>query len=35
MESLITHKYKLEQLDDAFQGLQDRPSGFVKAVICI
>ena len=35
MESLITHRYTLEQLDNAFQDLQDKPAGFMKAIVSI
>jgi threonine dehydrogenase-like Zn-dependent dehydrogenase len=31
--SLITHKYRLAQLDDALNAVRDRPDGFLKAVI--
>ena len=30
---LITHRYKLEQLDEALNATRDRPDGFVKAVV--
>jgi threonine dehydrogenase-like Zn-dependent dehydrogenase len=30
---LITHRYGLDQVDDAFRALASKPSGFIKAVI--
>jgi threonine dehydrogenase-like Zn-dependent dehydrogenase len=31
--SLISHCFPLEAVDDAFQALQAKPAGFLKAVI--
>ena len=33
MASLITHRYGLDQVDQAFQALVDKPSGYHKAII--
>jgi threonine dehydrogenase-like Zn-dependent dehydrogenase len=33
MSDLLTHRFPLEQADQAFEALQDKPTGFVKAVI--
>ncbi|HEX2982200.1 MAG TPA: hypothetical protein VHO28_01515, partial [Ignavibacteriales bacterium] len=30
---LITHSYKLEELNEAFQAVKDRPDGLIKAYI--
>lgn len=30
---LVTHRYALDQLDDAFRDTRDRPDGFVKAIV--
>jgi threonine dehydrogenase-like Zn-dependent dehydrogenase len=35
MASLVTHRFGLGQVDEAFQALSTKPSGFVKAVITI
>ncbi|MEN3203177.1 MAG: zinc-binding dehydrogenase [Atribacterota bacterium] len=35
MEPLITHKYSLDQVDQAFIDLETKPKGFIKGVICI
>jgi threonine dehydrogenase-like Zn-dependent dehydrogenase len=32
-EPLYTHRYKLEQLDEALNATRDRPEGFVKALV--
>jgi threonine dehydrogenase-like Zn-dependent dehydrogenase len=32
-DPLFTHRFKLEELDKAFQIVTDRPSGFVKALV--
>jgi threonine dehydrogenase-like Zn-dependent dehydrogenase len=32
---LLTHHFRLEQADQAFEALQDKPTGFVKAVITL
>jgi threonine dehydrogenase-like Zn-dependent dehydrogenase len=32
-EPLVTHRYNLSQLDEAFTALRDKPEGFIKAVI--
>jgi threonine dehydrogenase-like Zn-dependent dehydrogenase len=32
-EPLVTHRFSLEQLDDAFRALHEKPDGFIKAVI--
>jgi threonine dehydrogenase-like Zn-dependent dehydrogenase len=33
MDGLVTHRFPLERIDDAFAALHDKPDGFVKAVI--
>ncbi|GAA5145447.1 zinc-binding dehydrogenase [Nocardioides marinquilinus] len=33
MAGLVTHRYPLERIDEAFAALRDKPEGFVKAVI--
>ena len=33
MASLVTHRFGLDQVDDAFQALLTKPSGFIKAAI--
>jgi threonine dehydrogenase-like Zn-dependent dehydrogenase len=33
MKGLVTHRYPLERINDAFAALRDKPQGFVKAVI--
>lgn len=33
MAGLVTHRFPLERIDDAFATLRDKPAGFVKAVI--
>ncbi|MGY2704433.1 zinc-binding dehydrogenase [Nocardioides sp. HB32] len=33
MEGLVTHRFPLERIDEAFATLRDKPDGFVKAVI--
>jgi L-iditol 2-dehydrogenase len=33
MDGLVTHRFPLERIDDAFAALRDRPPGFAKAVI--
>jgi threonine dehydrogenase-like Zn-dependent dehydrogenase len=33
MDGLVTHRYPLEQINEAFATLRDKPDGFVKAVI--
>lgn len=33
MEKLITHKYKLEEIEQAFTAAKEKPKGFVKSVI--
>lgn len=33
MNDMITHEFELENMDKAFESLQKKPSGFVKAVI--
>lgn len=33
MESLITHRYRFEEIDEAFRSLRRKPTGFVKAII--
>ena len=30
---LVTHRFSLEAVNDAFEALRDKPEGFVKAVI--
>jgi threonine dehydrogenase-like Zn-dependent dehydrogenase len=33
MEGLVSHRFLLEGINDAFAALRDKPDGFVKAVI--
>ncbi|HET59498.1 MAG TPA: hypothetical protein ENN32_03925 [Chloroflexi bacterium] len=33
MKSLVTHHYGLEQLDDAFTAMMEKPTGYIKAVL--
>ena len=33
LSSLITHRFPLSEINDAFQILKDRPEGFIKAVV--
>jgi L-iditol 2-dehydrogenase len=33
MEPLVTHRYPLDRIDDAFRAAVDKPDGFVKAVV--
>jgi threonine dehydrogenase-like Zn-dependent dehydrogenase len=33
MDDLVSHRYPLEQINEAFEALQSKPDGFVKAVI--
>ena len=33
MDGLVTHRFPLEQINDAFAALRDKPDGFVKAVV--
>jgi threonine dehydrogenase-like Zn-dependent dehydrogenase len=33
MDGLVTHRFPLERINDAFATLRDKPEGFVKAVI--
>jgi L-iditol 2-dehydrogenase len=33
--SLFTHRYALDQIDDAFEDLRKKPAGFIKAVIVL
>jgi len=33
MDDLVSHRYPLDQINDAFEALQSKPDGFVKAVI--
>lgn len=33
LDSLVTHRFPLEHINDAFATLRDKPDGFVKAVI--
>jgi threonine dehydrogenase-like Zn-dependent dehydrogenase len=33
MDGLVTHRFALDDINDAFQTLQDKPVGFVKAVV--
>ncbi|WP_131735465.1 zinc-binding dehydrogenase [Actinomadura roseirufa] len=35
LDSLITHRYSLAQVDRAFAALDDKPAGFIKAVLDI
>jgi threonine dehydrogenase-like Zn-dependent dehydrogenase len=32
-EPLVTHRFGLSQLDEAFEALRDKPEGFIKAVV--
>jgi L-iditol 2-dehydrogenase len=33
MESLVTHRFPLDRIDDAFRAAVEKPPGFVKAVV--
>lgn len=33
MKTLVTHKYKLEEIEDAFAAAKNKPAGFIKAVV--
>ena len=33
MDPLITHRYSLDQVDQAFSDLEQKPKGFIKAVV--
>jgi len=33
MKSLVTHRYGLDQLDDAFTAMMEKPAGYIKAVL--
>jgi len=33
MKPLITHKFKLDEIEAAFCSAQEKPKGFIKAVI--
>jgi threonine dehydrogenase-like Zn-dependent dehydrogenase len=33
MDGLVSHRFPLERIDEAFQALRDKPEGFVKAVV--
>lgn len=33
MDKLITHKYRLDKIEEAFNAAKEKPSGFVKSVI--
>jgi threonine dehydrogenase-like Zn-dependent dehydrogenase len=33
MEKLITHTYRLDQIEEAFKAAKEKPNGFVKSVI--
>ncbi len=33
MDGLVTHRFPLEQINEAFATLRDKPDGFVKAVV--
>ncbi|PZF82497.1 zinc-binding dehydrogenase [Jiangella anatolica] len=35
MAGLVTHRFPLERVDEAFATLRDKPAGFVKAVIAL
>jgi threonine dehydrogenase-like Zn-dependent dehydrogenase len=35
LAALVTHRFPLERIDDAFATLRDKPDGFVKAVIVL
>lgn len=32
---LLTHRYPLHRLDDAYEALRTKPQGFVKAVVTV
>lgn len=34
VDSLLTHRFPLERLEDAFAAAAERPEGFLKAVVC-
>jgi threonine dehydrogenase-like Zn-dependent dehydrogenase len=33
MEGLVTHRFPLEEIDDAFRTAHEKPEGFVKATV--
>ena len=33
MKKLVTHKYKLNEIEDAFMAAKEKPEGFIKAVV--
>jgi threonine dehydrogenase-like Zn-dependent dehydrogenase len=33
MEPLVTHRFPLDRIDDAFRTAVEKPEGFVKAVV--
>lgn len=35
MKPLVTHKYKLNEIEDAFMAAKNKPEGFIKAVVVI
>jgi 2-desacetyl-2-hydroxyethyl bacteriochlorophyllide A dehydrogenase len=35
LETLITHQFPLSEINEAFRSSNDRPDGFIKAVVCI
>jgi threonine dehydrogenase-like Zn-dependent dehydrogenase len=35
LSALVTHKYGLAQVDEAFRALRDKPKGFIKSVIML
>ncbi len=35
MKPLVTHKYKLEQIEEAFTAAKEKPEGFIKAVVTL
>jgi threonine dehydrogenase-like Zn-dependent dehydrogenase len=35
MKPLVTHKYSLKDIEEAFIAARDKPEGFIKAVVCV
>jgi threonine dehydrogenase-like Zn-dependent dehydrogenase len=33
MEGMVSHRYSLDEINEAFRALEEKPSGFVKAVV--
>jgi L-iditol 2-dehydrogenase len=35
LDGLVTHRFRLEEIDDAFRTARDKPEGFVKATVTV